>query len=417
VTDPGLYRTEAISQVAERSVGRVSVSQPVSLVTLTGLALSITIVISVFLSLGEYARKVTVKGFIRTDSGIAEVVVQNTGIVEKVLANDGESVEKGQPLLQISSPYTLTTGKDSAAEILAELSHRKRQVINSIDRVQIRFELDDKWQSGNLKNLKKEQQQIEELHSLQKTRTEITANLLEAHRNLRSGVFVSETEIQRAEGESLNEKKALAQINLMVTNTRAEIWNAEHQKSLLPLALQDRLTEYDAIISELNQQITNIEGRTAHLVKAPIGGRITASYIKAGASVTPQERVFSIVPYDSGLYAWLLIPSRAAGFAKEGQTVRLMYDSFPYQQFGTQAGTIISISDVAVGQDDVPGPLTVSEPVFLAKVRLGKETIAAFGQEKPLQVDMQLSADIILAKRSILEWLLEPILTLRGRTG
>jgi hypothetical protein len=39
----------------------------------------------------------------------------------------------------------------------------------------------------------------------------------------------------------------------------------------------------------------------------------------------------------------------------------------------------------------------------------------AFGREVPLQPDMTLRADIILEKRSLIEWLLEPLLSVRHR--
>ncbi len=93
-----------------------------------------------------------------------------------------------------------------------------------------------------------------------------------------------------------------------------------------------------------------------------------------------------------------------------------MYDGFPYQRFGTHAGTIISVSDAAISPGELAAPLQIQEPVFLAKVALNKGTITAFGKERPLQADMLLTADIVQAKRSILEWMLDPLYALRGRT-
>jgi membrane fusion protein len=93
-----------------------------------------------------------------------------------------------------------------------------------------------------------------------------------------------------------------------------------------------------------------------------------------------------------------------------------MYDGFPYQRFGTQSGTIISISDAAISPGELAGPLQIQEPVFVAKVALDKGTITAYGEERPLQTDMLLTADIVQAKRSILDWILDPLYALRGRT-
>jgi membrane fusion protein len=48
-------------------------------------------------------------------------------------------------------------------------------------------------------------------------------------------------------------------------------------------------------------------------------------------------------------------------------------------------------------------------------VALARQSIDAFGREVALQPDMTLSADVILEKRSLLEWLFEPLFGVRGR--
>ena len=67
-------------------------------------------------------------------------------------------------------------------------------------------------------------------------------------------------------------------------------------------------------------------------------------------------------------------------------------------------------------QPSAPGSWQIQEPVFVAKVALDKGTITAYGEEHPLQTDMLLTADIVQAKRSILDWILDPLYALRGRT-
>jgi membrane fusion protein len=63
----------------------------------------------------------------------------------------------------------------------------------------------------------------------------------------------------------------------------------------------------------------------------------------------------------------------------------------------------------------VTGPVMLREPAYRVKVALARQSIDAFGREVALQPDMTLSADIILEKRSLLEWLFEPLFSARGR--
>ena len=79
-------------------------------------------------------------------------------------------------------------------------------------------------------------------------------------------------------------------------------------------------------------------------------------------------------------------------------------------------GRIDSLSQAILVPGEISGPIQVQEPVYIATLKLNQQTIRAFGEEMPLQPGMLLRADIILEERSILHWLLEPLLSLRGRT-
>jgi membrane fusion protein len=56
------------------------------------------------------------------------------------------------------------------------------------------------------------------------------------------------------------------------------------------------------------------------------------------------------------------------------------------------------------------------EPSYRVAVRLDRASVTAFGREIALQPDMTVRADIVLERRTLIEWLLEPLLSLKGRT-
>lgn len=65
------------------------------------------------------------------------------------------------------------------------------------------------------------------------------------------------------------------------------------------------------------------------------------------------------------------------------------------------------------GEVDMPVP--IQEPMYRVEVALGQQNIRAYGNNIPLQSGMLLSADIVLEQRSLISWLFEPILSLRGQ--
>jgi membrane fusion protein len=119
------------------------------------------------------------------------------------------------------------------------------------------------------------------------------------------------------------------------------------------------------------------------------------------------------VPTGSALQAELFVPTRAIGFVRVGQEVRILYDAFPYQHFGTYRGRVIKVSQTILMGSDVSIPVEIKEPSYKVTVALDRPDIDAYGESITLQPDMLLRADIILERRSLVNWLLSPLLDTR----
>jgi membrane fusion protein len=120
-----------------------------------------------------------------------------------------------------------------------------------------------------------------------------------------------------------------------------------------------------------------------------------------------------IVPSGVALQAELFVPTRAAGFVRTGQQIRIMYDAFPYQSFGTYAGEITKVSRTLVTPTDASGPIALSEPAYRVTATLERTDIETKTTKIPLQPDMLLRADIVLERRSLVRWLLDPVIGIR----
>jgi len=132
--------------------------------------------------------------------------------------------------------------------------------------------------------------------------------------------------------------------------------------------------------------------------------------------------LLSIVPAGSKLAAELFSPSRAIGFVRPGQEVLLRYAAFPYQKFGTYRGKVAVISRSAVSPSELSPQLAgltslfgANEPVYRIKVTPASQTAIAHGEPVPLQPGMQLEADVLIERRRLIEWVLDPLFTLTGK--
>ena len=80
------------------------------------------------------------------------------------------------------------------------------------------------------------------------------------------------------------------------------------------------------------------------------------------------------------------------------------------------------MSRTAIAQRDLPqgalpNNVVGSEGLYRVRVRLTAQTISAYGQPQTLAAGTQLEADIELDKRRLVEWVFEPLLSLKGRVA
>jgi membrane fusion protein len=125
----------------------------------------------------------------------------------------------------------------------------------------------------------------------------------------------------------------------------------------------------------------------------------------------------TIVPEDADLVAEVFIPSRAAGFVRSGQSVRIAYDAFPQQKFGTFEGRVAHVSDFVLLPGEIPQTFAVREATYKVHIVVDDSPIQTSVGAAGLRPGMLLAADIILENRNLIDWLLEPLRIRRNMAG
>ncbi len=189
-----------------------------------------------------------------------------------------------------------------------------------------------------------------------------------------------------------------------------------HELEALPGQHADEQRALSQERSELRRRMLLENARATTEVTAPVSGVVAALQVGQGGFAVPGKPLLTLLPVRPRLEGVLLIPSNAVGFTRPGMPVRLSVDAFPHQHFGTLPAVLSSISETPVAAASLLGLVTVNAPVYVARARLLQQHVVALGARQPLRSGMQLSADLILEGRSLLEWLLEPMHRLRGRT-
>jgi membrane fusion protein len=380
-----LFRQEAIEfQRGQREFGEIALLQPVSTKLLAWLLAAVVTIAIVFLCFAQFSRKQTVPGFLTPAAGTLKVFPDREGVVTNLYVKEGQQVKAGDPLFTVGTPQIAAEQQSAAAE---------RERLNILV-------------SGTQSAIADLRGQID----LQGQRVQLAETLVAAAKDLLAKGYMSAVESKRREDLLLEQRQNLANLRRQLTDNQNKLAEAQSSLKQLPAATSRKIQPLRDQISEVQQRAAESKGRSSYIIRAPAAGRISMSQVSLGQAVQPQKLQMEIVPDGTPLQAELLIPTRAAGFVHVGEEVRFQYDAFPYQNFGTYTGRIVELSHTVLTKPDAAGPIVPEEPVYKAIAVLDRPDVDANGRQAALQSGMLLKAEIILDRRSLADWILDPLL-------
>ena len=410
-----LFRQEVLEfQQQNRQWGRVVPLQPLSTYLLVWSIIGTAAVVIGFLFIAQYARKEVAVGYLAPVSGSARVFVAQPGTITSVFIQQGETVEKDQPLLAVSTEQVSANGEELNATILATLGQQRQALMRNMAEVVQRTDSERQRLTTEVQEHESVLSQLDAQSEVQRTRIMILQKLVEAGALLRSKGLVSEPDQKHREETMLEQQQALIGLNQQVITRKGQLSGVRYNLEQLPFTQSEKIQALRNELAATDQRIADTKGHSAFVVRAPLAGRITLLHASVGEHADPRRLQLQIVPESAMLQAELYIPVRAIGFVEPGQDVRLLFDAFPYQRFGTYHGRITQVSQSVLLPSDVEGgPLTLREPAYMATVALDRSNITANGKTIRLQPDMSLRADIVLEKRTLADWIFAPLRHLR----
>jgi membrane fusion protein len=409
-----LFRQEAIDfQRQNRNWGAVVLLQPVSTKILAWFLAAVVALILVFLSIAQYARKETVIGYLTPTVGTAKIFVPQQGFVKELYVEDGQRVEEGEPLLSISTDQVAANGEDVNKTILNVLALQRDLINRQIAAEERRAETERERLNALIKGTESEISHLESQKQVQSKRLELSESLVSAAAELSAKGAIPDLERKRREQAALEQRQNLDTLDQHIAARNNQLTESRYSLEQLPIVTGERIHLLRNELATLEQRFAEANARRAYVVRAPTSGRVSTLQASVGRLADPKRMQLEIVPLNASLQAELFFPTRAFGFVRPGQEVRILYDAFPYQKFGTYRGTVAKVSQSILTGNDAIGPVALREPAYRVTAKLERPDIDAYGQKVPLQPDMLLKADVILDKRSLMTWLLDPLLSAR----
>jgi len=409
-----LFRKEVLEERGNTLVGSVVLATPVPQWLTAVLFGSIAVCLVTYICLGEYTRKARASGYVVPDRGLIKIYPQQVGSLREVRVSDGQRVSKGTVLAVVSTERVGSFG-DAQAEIAKQLASRRSSLIEEKEKLRAIYEAQSQSNATKLRHYSGEVDQVSAAIEVQKQRVRLGEAILERHTLLSEQKFVSEGALTERKVEVLEQRGRLADLERSLSGVRRELKTLQAEQSLLPLRHDKDVASINRTMAELTAgDIENEARRELHVI-APQAGVVTAINAAPGKAATTQAPLMSLIPDNASLQAELYVPTRAAGFVRAGSSAKLQYQAFPYQKFGLYEGRVMRVSKTAVPAAELPFPPGPGEAFYVVTVALRDPFVVAYGRREPLQVGMQLDADVELDRRTLIEWIFEPLLGFSGR--
>jgi membrane fusion protein len=347
-----------------------------------------------------------VRGIVAYDTGIARVYPSAAAEIRQFHVRNGEVVRAGQPLVTLS----LAQGVDGVGSQLEQLTNQDAELARQIELAA---------QIGVAEMAAFNQQRAslaESIASLERQRGLAAGQvgLAQAATRRATGLAQqgagSQRQVEDARSNLLARRAEVESLGERIIAQREQLRNAEAQAS-------QRLMEASRNRSVLLAQRAALAEQRAGLMRtdrlqltAPIAGEVSDIAIEVGQRARTDQSLVTIVPQNSHLEIWLYAPSRAVGVTQVGQQVRVLFDAFPYQQYGAGRGTVTEVSRVPTEPTNLDPGLGIEEPVFRIRVRIDELAPRVPVERRTLRPGMTLSANLVLENRSLWQVLFGPII-------
>lgn len=220
------------------------------------------------------------------------------------------------------------------------------------------------------------------------------------------------------EGDSVERGQPLIQLDAAEARTRLaklreEIATSREQlRRLLATGPVAQTLEQQNRIARLESERASIETTLKQTtINAPTSGLVTTLDVRSpGTVVQAGQNLATIAPSGTPLVVEVLVPNKDIAFIEQGLPVKLKFDAFPYQDYGTVEGRVTYVS---------PDAQVDKEAGSFYKVNIApKQTaINARGRSIPLRPGLAVTANIITERKSILSLLFEPFRKLKSEVA
>jgi membrane fusion protein len=409
-----LFRPETLRarELAWQGRAMLALGLPAMFTSLASVTLAVAL--AALITLGSYARRVDLEGTILPSAGLMTISSPSPGWITALAVREGEAVKKGTLLYTLDLDTATKEGSTQQQIINAQTAARE-MLTQQINRKTRMSEETQKQLQQKIENLKVQIDRLGEQVTLQQGFFKTIAKEYNLFLGLVERHQASLNEMDSRQQAWMQSQSKLQELESSKLRLQGELDDAQYQLATIAISTADEIDALKTKVLDTDEKLANSEARRSIEIHAPEAGVVTAIVGHPGQLVGSGSPMLKIVPENATMHAELLAPSGAVGFIYEGERVLLRYSAFPYQKFGEYRGTVVSISQAALGSDEVAGlragapPPEEKGPFYRVIVNPDSQLVKIYGEERMLPASMQVQAYALLDRRPLYQWILEPL--------
>ena len=361
------------------------------------------------------------------------------GIVAQIYVKEGQIVEAGAPLIRLDDTrFSSNVGETEADRVAMELRVERlsAEVENRPLKITQEARKSVPSQAANEESLymSRRQQLADEIGGMQQQLVQRQQELrefsskVEQYRSslnlLRQEISMSEPLVARgaiSPVEVLRLRRSEVETRGMLDGTTLAVPRAQAAISEVQRKIDETRGKFRSeALTQLNEARTDLaktqatakglEDRVSRtMVTSPVRGIVKQVLVNTvGGVIQPGSDMVEIVPLDDSLLVEARIRPQDIAFLHPGQKAMIKFTAYDYTIYGGLEGTLEQIGADTVQDEEKKNTF------YVIKLRTNKSHLGT--DEKPLLIipGMVASVDIITGKKSVLSYLLKPIIKSRA---
>ncbi|MDH3526927.1 MAG: HlyD family type I secretion periplasmic adaptor subunit [Gammaproteobacteria bacterium] len=366
-------------------------------------------------------------------------VIQNLegGILSEILVEEGELVEKGQPLLRLDDTRFSSTYRETwlkyldllakSARLKAEAQGKPLQMPEQVwkeheglarNEVAL-FESRSNELDSNLGILKEQEgqtrQELAELHARKDKIARSYALLkqeLDMSAPLAAEGAISEVEILRLKRSANDLRGELEGTQLAIPRLESVLEEMGSKIEDLEISFRTQarseLNEVEAELSGVEEALHSQEDRVSRtLVRSPVRGAVKQIKVATiGGVIQPGMDLLEIVPLEGTLLVEAHVRPADIAFLRPDQVAQVKLTAYDYAIYGGIPAKLEHISADTITDER-------GDSFFLIKVRTDRNYLGPEGNPLKIIPGMTAVVDVMTGKKTVLDYLLKPVLRAR----